>query len=45
MRWAPLKTRLSLIKESMKLLISGRKWQKIGIRDFYLGRFGKGSYA
>ena len=45
MRWAPLKTRLTLIKESMKLLISGRKWQKIGIRDFYLGRFGKGSYA
>ncbi len=45
MHWAPLKTKLSLIKESLKLLFIGRRWQKIGIRDFYLGKFGKGSYA
>ena len=45
MRWAPFKTKLSLIKESLKLLFMGRRWQKIGIRDFYLGRFGQGSYA
>lgn len=45
MRWAPFKTKLSLIKESFKLLFFGRPWQKIGIRDFYLGKFSKGSYV
>ncbi len=45
MRWAPLRAKLALIRESVKLLIIGRPWQKIGIRDFYFGRFGKGSYA
>lgn len=45
MRWAPIKSKLSLVKESVRLLISGRPWQKRGELDFYLGRFGKGSYA
>lgn len=45
MRWAPFKTKLSLIKESFRLLFLGRSWQKIGIRDFYLSKYGKGSYA
>ena len=45
MRYARLRTKLALIKESFKLLISGRKWQKIGTRDFYLRRFGKGSWG
>ncbi len=44
LRYAPLKTKLALIKESMKLLISGRSWQKIGVRDYYLGKWGKGSW-
>lgn len=43
-RWAGLKTRLSLFKESVKLLLKGRPWQKKGVRDFYARRFGKGSY-
>ncbi len=45
MRYARLRTKLALVKESFKLLVSGRKWQKIGTRDFYLGRFGKGSWG
>jgi hypothetical protein len=45
MRWAPFRTKLSLLKESIKLLIIGRFWQKIGIGDYYLGKFGRGSYA
>lgn len=45
MRWAPWRSKLALIRESVKLLFTGRPWQKIGIRDFYLGKFGKGSYA
>jgi len=44
LKYAPLRTKLALIRESLKLLISGRKWQKIGIRDYYLGKFGKGSW-
>jgi len=45
MRYARLRTKLALIRESFKLLVSGRKWQKIGTRDFYLGCFGKGSWG
>ena len=39
MRWAPFRAKIALIRESIKLLFKGRPWQKIGIRDFYLGRF------
>ncbi len=42
--YAPLRTKIALSRESFKMLTSGRKWQKIGIRDFYMRRFGKGSY-
>lgn len=44
MRYAPLRAKLALIKESLKLLMTGRKWQKIGVRDFYFGKFAKGSW-
>lgn len=44
MKFAPLKMKILLIKESMRLLVSGRQWQKAGIRDFYLHRLGKGSF-
>ncbi|HUV71507.1 MAG TPA: glycosyltransferase family 2 protein [Clostridia bacterium] len=43
-RWAPWRAKLALVKESGRLLLKGREWQKIGVRDFYLGRFGKGSW-
>ena len=42
MQYAPWWTRFALIRESIKLLFAGRKWQKAGIRDFYLRRFGYG---
>lgn len=44
LRYAPLKTKVSLIKESLRFLVKGRPWQKIGVRDYYLGRWGKGSW-
>jgi len=44
LNYARLRTKLALIRESLKLLLAGRRWQKIGIRDYYLGRFGKGSW-
>jgi len=44
MRYAPLRAKLALFRESLKLLLMGRKWQKMGAFDFYRGKFGKGSY-
>ncbi len=45
LRYAPLKTKISLIKESLRFLVCGRPWQKIGVRDYYLGKWGKGSWG
>ncbi len=45
LRYAPIRSKAALIKESIRLLVIGRQWQKKGIADFYLGRFGKGSYS
>lgn len=44
MKYASLHTKFALLRESVKLLLTGRKWQKAGIKDYYLGKFGKGSY-
>ena len=45
-RYAKLKTKLALIKESIIQLFnpSISKWQKIAIRDFYFNKLGKGSW-
>lgn len=43
-RYAPFRSKLALFRESLFLLFKGRKWQKKGVLDFYLGRLGKGSY-
>ncbi|MBN1168608.1 glycosyltransferase family 2 protein [Candidatus Woesebacteria bacterium] len=42
--FAPLRSKLALYKESLRFIFNGRDWQKIGVRDFYLGKFGKGSW-
>jgi GT2 family glycosyltransferase len=42
-KYAKFKTKLALIKESIKFIFSGRKAQRKGVEDFYLMRFGKGS--
>jgi len=44
LRWAPFRSKAALIKESFRILVGGRPWQKTGVRDFYLGRFGRGSW-
>lgn len=44
MRYAPIRTRFALYRESLKLYWSGREWQRIGIKDFYLRNFGRGSW-
>lgn len=42
--YAPLRAKIALIKQSIRLLIVGRPYQRRAIRDFYLRRFGKGTY-
>lgn len=44
MMYAPLRSKVALIRQSIRYLLRGRPMQKKGIRDFYLGKFGKGTY-
>ena len=44
MKYAPIKTRLHLIKNGFALMAKGRPWQKKGAQDFFTNKFGKGSY-
>lgn len=44
LRYAPARAKAALVRESLKFLLTGRKWQKIGVRDFYLRRWGRGSW-
>lgn len=44
LKYAPVRSKIALIKESVKFLFKGRNWQRKGIVDFYLGNFGKGSF-
>ena len=43
-KYAPIRSKIALIKEGWKIARSGRKWQRQGIIDFYSQKFGKGSY-
>ncbi len=44
LKYATPKTKVALLRESLRLLIKGRKWQKKGVGDFYLLKFAKGSW-
>lgn len=44
LRWAAPRAKFAVIRESLKMLLVGRPWQKRGVVDFYLRRFGRGSY-
>jgi GT2 family glycosyltransferase len=43
-KYAKLRARGALFKESIRLILSGRTWQRKGIVDFYINRLGKGSF-
>ncbi len=43
-KYAKARTKFALFRESLRLLISGRKYQKIGIKDYFLKNFYKGSW-
>jgi GT2 family glycosyltransferase len=44
MQYARLRTKIALLRESFTILKKGREWQKKGIKDYYKGKFGRGSY-
>jgi len=44
LRYAPLKTKLAIFRESIRFLFLNDYWRRKGVIDFYLGRFGKGSW-
>lgn len=43
-RYASLRTKFALFRESIKFLFTGSPWRKRGVLDFYLGHLGKGSW-
>ncbi len=44
MMYAPLRSKIALFRQSIRYLLRGRPMQKKGIQDYYLRKFGKGSY-
>jgi len=44
MTYAPPRTKFALIRESLRLYQTGRPFQKLAIRDYYLRRFNKGTF-
>lgn len=44
MMFAPIRSKIALLRQAGRYLISGRPRQKQAIRDYFLGRFEKGTY-
>jgi len=44
MKYAPLRTKIALIRQSLRLLLFGRSMQKLAIEDYYLRKWGKGRF-
>lgn len=44
MTYAPLRTKIALFRESLRLLRNGRPFQKLAIRDYYLRKFNMGTF-
>lgn len=43
-RYASYRAKFALFRESIKFLFSGNHWKKVAVKDFYLHRFGRGSW-
>jgi GT2 family glycosyltransferase len=44
MTYAPMRTKIALLRESLRLLRSGRPYQRLAIKDYYLRKFNKGTF-
>lgn len=42
--YAPLRSKIALLRQSVRFLLFGRPMQKLAIKDFYLRKFGRGSF-
>lgn len=42
---APWRAKIALLKESCRIIIQGRLWQRKGVVDAILGKWGKGSWS
>lgn len=43
-KYASLRARFALLRESLKFLVFGRPWQRRAVLDYYFGNMGKGSF-
>jgi len=43
-RYAPFRAKLALMRQALRLIVFGRKWQKRGVIDFFTHKLGRGSY-
>ena len=44
LKYANMRTKIALIRESLRFLLTGRHWQKRGVVDFYLHHLGRGGF-
>jgi|SRR5882724_4314011 len=44
MKYAPLRAKLALFRQSLRLITNGRPYQKLAIQDFYFRKLGKGTF-
>jgi hypothetical protein len=44
-KFASIRAKVALLKEGLRLIFLGREPQKKGVKDFLLGKFGKGSFS
>jgi GT2 family glycosyltransferase len=44
LKYASSRAKFALLREAVKLLFVGRKWQKRGVFDFFVRKYGRGSW-
>lgn len=44
LKYASVKTKFALVRESIRVFLRGNSWKRKGVIDFYLRKFGKGSW-
>lgn len=44
LKYASVKTKFALARESIRVFLRGNSWKRKGVIDFYLRKFGKGSW-
>jgi len=44
LRHAPIRTKVALVRESLRIYLSGRPWQRRGVLDYFTGTLGPGSF-